>query len=232
MDVVPVIDLMGNQVVRAKMGQRHLYAPIQTPLAASSAARDVISGFLGLSPFKTIYIADLDAIEGRAPQDELISNLQAAFPGLTFWIDCGVQSPQAADAWLDSQKANLVIGSESWHDAEALRRYRHMPRVILSLDFRGDVFQGPQAILDDPELWPAHLIVMTLARVGSDAGPDFARLAAINNRAEGRAIYAAGGLRDAQDLRLLQQAGVRGVLVASALHDGRLNASNLHAIDS
>jgi phosphoribosylformimino-5-aminoimidazole carboxamide ribotide isomerase len=107
-----------------------------------------------------------------------------------------------------------------------------MPRVILSLDFRGDVFQGPQAILDDPELWPAHLIIMTLARVGSDAGPDFARLTAIKNRAEGRAIYAAGGLRDAQDLRLLQAAGVRGVLVASALHDGRLNASNLRTIGS
>ena len=68
---------------------------------------------------------------------------------------------------------------------------------MLSLDFRGDAFQGPQEILTDPALWPRRVIVMTLARVGSGAGPDLARLAAIGSIAGGREIYAAGGVRDA-----------------------------------
>ena len=71
---------------------------------------------------------------------------------------------------------------------------------MLSLDFRGDAFQGPQEILAEPALWPRRVIVMTLARVGSGAGPDLARLAAIRSIAGGREIYAAGGVRDAADL--------------------------------
>jgi phosphoribosylformimino-5-aminoimidazole carboxamide ribotide isomerase len=105
------------------------------------------------------------------------------------------------------------------------------PRIILSLDFRGDVFQGPQAFLDDEDLWPRRLIVMTLARVGSDAGPDLTRLASIIAKAGSRAVYAAGGLRGKEDLLVLRQAGATGVLVASALHDGRLSRYDLVCTD-
>ena len=34
MEIIPVLDLKGGVVVRARMGERHLYAPIVTPLAA------------------------------------------------------------------------------------------------------------------------------------------------------------------------------------------------------
>jgi phosphoribosylformimino-5-aminoimidazole carboxamide ribotide isomerase len=40
-------------------------------------------------------------------------------------------------------------------------------------------------------------------------------------------LYAAGGLRGASDLVRLKQAGKWGVLVASALHDGRLTGADL-----
>jgi len=226
MNIIPVIDLMGGKVVRARMGQRHLYAPIETPLSRSSEALDVIKGFIKLYPFKTIYIADLDAIEGRTPHDDLIIKLQQRFPKLCFWIDKGVRNAREADSFLAQQSANLVIASESFEDVPALETYKHNPRVILSLDFRGDAFQGSSGLLD-PALWPARLIVMTLARVGSDAGPDFERLQEILISAGSREIYAAGGLRGSDDLTQLQDMGVAGVLVASALHDGRLGHSDL-----
>ena len=61
----PVIDLKGGHVVRAFRGERASYAPIVTPLAASSAPQEVVAGFLRLHDFDTIYVADLDAIERR-----------------------------------------------------------------------------------------------------------------------------------------------------------------------
>ncbi len=70
---------------------------------------------------------------------------------------------------------------------------------------------------------------MTLGRVGADAGPDFERLAAVR-RASGAALYAAGGVRGADDLAALARAGIAGALVASALHDGRLSAKDLAAV--
>jgi phosphoribosylformimino-5-aminoimidazole carboxamide ribotide isomerase len=73
---------------------------------------------------------------------------------------------------------------------------------------------------------------MTLARIGSDAGPDFERLAAISRRAENRAVYLAGGARGRADIEKARAAGAAGVLVASALHDGRLSRDDLAALAS
>lgn len=227
MEVIPVIDLKGKQVVRAKMGERQFYAPLATPLAATSAPRDVIQGFLSLHPFKTIYVADLDAIEGRAPHEDVLAELQMLFPDLTFWVDPGIRTLSEAQTWLAHNKADLVIGSETFQDAASFEALRDDPRIILSLDFRGDTFLGPRALLDDESLWPRRLIVMTLARVGSDAGPDVARLETLVKSAGSRKIYAAGGLRGKDDLALLREAGAAGILVASALHDGRLRGEDL-----
>jgi phosphoribosylformimino-5-aminoimidazole carboxamide ribotide isomerase len=231
MQVIPVIDLKGKQVVHAKMGERHLYAPIATPLAVGSAPRDVIRGFLSVAAFRIIYIADLDAIEGGGGHDDVLADLQSAFPGVTFWVDAGIKSLTDARAWLTRNSADLVVGSESFEDAKAFAALRDEPRIILSLDFRGEVFQGPVRLLDEADLWPRRLIVMTLSRVGSDAGPDFERLNAIFKQAGARAVYAAGGLRGKDDLRLLQETGAAGVLVASALHDGRVGAADLVALE-
>lgn len=227
MEVIPVIDLKGKQVVRAKMGERQLYAPLVTPLANTSAPQDVIRGFLSIYPFRTLYIADLDAIEGAGSHSEMIKELQAAFPALTFWVDAGVSSFSQARAWLESNAATLVIGSESFIDTRDLPRLRDETRLILSLDFRGDTFQGLSALLENLSLWPRRVIAMMLTRVGSQAGPDVVRLAAIIKNAGSRDVYAAGGLRGKDDLSLLQRTGAAGVLVASALHDGRLSRRDL-----
>ena len=62
MEVIPVIDLKGGAVVRARLGLRQSYAPIVTTLARTSAPLDVVAGLLTIHPFRTVYIADLDAI--------------------------------------------------------------------------------------------------------------------------------------------------------------------------
>jgi uncharacterized protein related to proFAR isomerase len=76
------------------------------------------------------------------------------------------------------------------------------------------------------------VIVMTLAVVGGDVGPDMDRLADVKRRAPNVMLYAAGGLRGASDLVRPKQAGTRGVPVASALHEGRLNGAHLAAAAS
>jgi len=103
-------------------------------------------------------------------------------------------------------------------------------RIILSLDFRADAFIGPRLLLDTPEIWPRRIIVMTLARVGSGAGPDLARIAAVRTLAGPRKLYAAGGIRGAADLAALARAGVAGALVASCLHDGTLGGREIAAL--
>lgn len=228
MDVIPVIDLKSGQVVHARGGQRDAYRPIATPLSPTSAPDDVLAGLLRLHPFRRLYVADLDAIEGRGSHAGLLSDLARAHPGLEVWLDAGVRDAAGVEA---VQAAGLtpVLGSESQHDAALLRQVRADPRVVLSLDFRGAAFQGPAEILADASLWPQRVIAMTLAAVGAGAGPDVARVAALRQRAGGRAIYAAGGVRNMADLRALMTIGAAGALVASALHAGALNGEEIAA---
>ncbi len=227
MDVIPVLDLKGGVVVHARMGMRSEYRPMDTPLSPTSRPMDVARGLLSIHPFTSFYIADLDAIESRADNNAALMELRQAFPGTKFWVDNGVADLDGAKRWLDAGIGRLVIGSEAQRNGELIRHFQHDQRVVLSLDFRGDAFMGPAALLGDADAWPAAIIVMTLARVGSAVGPDMARLAAIKARASGKRIYAAGGVRGADDLAALAAAGISGALVATCLHTGALTGAQI-----
>ena len=91
-------------------------------------------------------------------------------------------------------------------------------------------FKARRRSWPNPRFGHSRVIVMTLARVGSGAGPDLARFAAIRSIAGGRELYAAGGVRDARDLSALKAAGASGALIATALHEQRIVAADLEAM--
>jgi phosphoribosylformimino-5-aminoimidazole carboxamide ribotide isomerase len=223
MEIIPVLDLKGGTVVHAKQGQRDTYRPIQSRLCTTSTATDVLAALFRLHRFRSVYIADLDAIERTGEHSAVIAELARIHSAVEFWIDNG-NSATITDP--KHHNARHVLGSESMSATESLQTIA--PTVILSLDFRGADFLGPPELLAEPSLWPERVIVMTLARVGSGDGPDLERLALIKQHAgAARRVYAAGGVRNRADLDALQRAGAAGVLVASALHDGRLTSADL-----
>jgi phosphoribosylformimino-5-aminoimidazole carboxamide ribotide isomerase len=230
MQVIPVIDLKGGLVVHARHGERDRYQPIDTPLAPGSAPLDVARGLLSVHPFSTLYVADLDAITGQGDNQAVIRQLRAQLPDVRLWVDNGTPGHTAAEAWLARDLGDLVIGSEAQADAALMQRFKHDPRVVLSLDFRGDAL-GPRELLE-PACWPQRVIVMTLARVGSGAGPDLERLRAIRAAAGPRDVFAAGGVRNGSDLVALKRADIAGALVASALHAAQLCGVDIEALQA
>jgi uncharacterized protein related to proFAR isomerase len=224
MRIVPVIDLMGGEAVRAIAGRRSDYRPLRTPLASSCDPCAVAEGFLRLHPFKTIYLADLDAILERGGNDDALARLAAAFPDTGFWLDRGGREPFDAGNFL------RVVGSESLSPDRPAPDLSQDKRVILSLDFDAAGFRGPAALENQLALWPQRVIAMMLAKIGGGAGPDLERLEAIKARAGSREVYAAGGVSDAGDLTRLGELGIAGALVATALHDGRIGARELASL--
>lgn len=223
LEIIPVIDLLDQQVVHAKRGQRAHYRPIRSPLCNSSAALDIVTAMRGLYPFKQLYIADLDAIQQRGAHHATIASIRQTYPDLRIWLDAGIRSTDDLTAW-DTLEVDWVIGSESVADMPTYRRLKEAlgQRMLLSLDYGLEGFRGPSELLQQPYLWPERVITMTLARVGSGEGPDIAKLTEIMHMRPTGQHYAAGGVRHRADLKTLADTRVAGALVASAIHDGSL----------
>ena len=225
MEIIPVIDIHHGQVVHAIEGQRQQYRPLRTSLSESNSPENIVQAFINSYPFKTIYIADLDAIEGRTNNNQLIDGLHESYQSLTFWVDQGISSTKELDSLSRRQH---VIGSETNITPETLDEMITLtPDIILSLDFQTNIFLGNQDLLQKTDLWPERIIIMSLANVGSNKGPDYELISRLKETAGERKIYVAGGVRDETDLQLLNQMSIDGVLIATALHTQNIKSDTL-----
>jgi HisA/HisF family protein len=228
MQIIPVIDLMRGQVVRAVRGDRQAYRPIVSGLCRGSDPVDIARALCAHCASTRLYAADLDALTGGVAQVDALRAVLDALPQLELWLDAGFADAAAAAALqaalgVRSQRVVPVYGSESLRSPDALRQCFARPdAALLSLDQRGAQRLDPAGCWALPQLWPARVIVMTLDRVGADTGPDVDTLPELRRRAPGRQWIGAGGIRDAADLERASAAGAHAWLVASALHDGRL----------
>jgi phosphoribosylformimino-5-aminoimidazole carboxamide ribotide isomerase len=229
MQLIPVIDLLDGHAVRAERGQRERYRPVRSSLAPTSEPVAIARALVAASGAKTLYVADLGAILQRGAHAATLAALTAALPGVDIWVDAGFDGYAAMrayfDAVADAPRVVPVFGTESLRDPSALRdAERDGFAPILSLDRRAGQPLAAVAIEDTPACWPQRVISMTLDHVGSYAGPDLATLARLAERAPpGTQLIGAGGIRDRADLQLAQTSGAHAWLVASALHDRRLD---------
>jgi phosphoribosylformimino-5-aminoimidazole carboxamide ribotide isomerase len=229
--VIPVLDLKGGVVVHARGGKRADYRPLETPFGAADDPLAIARGLLAVTFSPTLYVADLDAIEGAGNNFETCRALADVLPNTSLWIDAGFSDVGECLFWLPLG-AMLVIGSESLASVEAWNEIRASLglSVLLSLDFEGNALRGPAGLLEDPSLWPERMIVMSLNRVGTGEGPDLKRLSAIRTQAGSREVYAAGGIADAGDLARLAEEGARGALAATAIHSGVITQKEIAAL--
>lgn len=218
---------MGGVVVHARMGDRDNYRPLRSSLCRVSRPEAIAAALLELHSFNTLYIADIDAIRGRGENCAAIAAIRERFPELDLWVDAGIGDEQTLGRFLTLGLGRPVIGTETMTGCGVLDHALLTGRPLLSLDYRDNAFVGPAELLDQPKRWPLEIILMTLARVGGDTGPDFNRLRQWRDRAPGHRIFAAGGVRHSEDLFTLAELGVAGVLLASALHNAALTSVDL-----
>jgi phosphoribosylformimino-5-aminoimidazole carboxamide ribotide isomerase len=221
-EIIPVIDVLGGKVVHAQGGVRAQYPLLQSVLTSYCEPLQVIIDFLAWHPFSTIYIADLDAILEQQHNTALYKNLVEDFPQVTFLLDAGIDSKQSWQHFLDYPNINPVIGSETIVDIGWLSDSGIQQKSILSLDFQHGQFLGNQQLLQQPEVWTENIIAMNIDHIGAHSGPDVELLASLQRQAINSQFIAAGGVRSEQDLIDLELQGIGRVLIASALHDGRI----------
>jgi phosphoribosylformimino-5-aminoimidazole carboxamide ribotide isomerase len=238
MRILPVLDLQGGRVVRGIAGRRHEYAPIRSSLTPSSEPLDIARTFRAQFGLTELYLADLDAIAGAAPA--LATYQMLLSDGFALWVDAGVR--KAPDAEPLADLAGIVVGLETIAGPATLEELcrRHAERVVFSLDLKsgqplGDVtaWQTTDPLAIAAKALSAgvrRLIVLDLAQVGTGRGTGTEALCSRLATDPTVEVYAGGGVREFNDLLRLQARGVRGALIASALHDGRLSRADLEQL--
>ncbi len=242
MELIPVLDLLRGQAVHARAGKRQSYRPVQSALLPGRVGDPVA---LARAYHTTLgawrcYVADLDAIEGWTPQVKLIRALADADhgfgPGLL--VDGGVATARAAEALLEAGATTLVVGLETlkgFKDLKAIVKAVGGDRVVFSLDLlHGKPVQlhshrissqdsvGLELGARAAEAGVSALLVLDLAVVGTGAGPQNLDLLEGLKRLVGLPVYAGGGVRSTEDLKLLEDAGCDAALVGSAIHSGAI----------
>ncbi|HEV8067747.1 MAG TPA: HisA/HisF-related TIM barrel protein [Planctomycetaceae bacterium] len=238
MRIIPVLDLLGSQVVRGVAGRRDQYRPLQTRLVEGSDPVSVATAIRSTFGYSQFYVADLDAILTGEPNQSILQALCAA--RFSLLVDAGIRRSQDAGPIFDIGVEQVVAGLETVESpqelAELVRHYG-CGRIVFSLDLRDG------KILSNGSPWPSEafevaesaidagcteLIVLDIARVGTGGGvPTLGLCDQIRRTFPSVTILTGGGVRGVEDLRALDRAGIDGVLIASALHDGSIRQSEL-----
>jgi len=188
--------------------------------------------------FRELYMADLDAIQCKPPNLRLLSEISGS-TSLSLMVDGGFRRLEEAEAFLRAGASKAVFGTETLPSLsllkEALERFGE-GRVTASLDlFKGRVLAADESLrrlkpLEAAErlegLGVGELILLDLARVGVGGGVDFRLVESLTQTFHG-SLLVGGGVRGLGDLKLLRSLGVSGVLLATALHEGKIRPKQL-----
>ena len=233
MTILPVLDLLGGRVVRGVAGKRTEYRPIVSRWTSSCDPHDVACALRTQFGVSRFYVADLDAILSRQPNSSCYQRLLTS--GFELLIDAGIRTVDDARNIAATGVTGLIVGLETCCSPDELKRIvEESIDVTFSLDLMsGRPIKTPSSRewSDDPgtiirqavEAGTRSILVLDLADVGMGTGGSTDALCrfAKDNFPDVQ-LLAGGGVRGPQDLMRFHELGVDAVLVASALHDGRL----------
>lgn len=217
-----VLDLFNGSAVHAVRGERKKYQPI-AKMSKIVDTSDPLSILNELKP-KEVYVADLDRITGSGNNLALIGEMSKKAETMA---DVGISSVEELD--LLPFKCTPVLGTETG-SFELIRRAASKREVTVSVDlFEGEVLTRDHALKVPPldivrrlnALPLKEIILLTLDRVGTSKGLDevFLRKAA---DLSDHPVLLGGGVKDGSDLKRLEELGLAGALVATAVHEGKI----------
>lgn len=240
--VIPVLDLLNGVVVRGVAGRREEYQAVVSRLVEQPDPLAVARAFRSKLGLDTLYVADLDAILHQRPNQGVY--LQLRQEGFKLQIDAGLRDVESAAGVIAAGADAAIVGLETWPGpvplAELCQRLEP-ERVIFSLDLKSGRPLGDLAAWRSEDACEiasqavdagiVRLIILDLSTVGVGGGiGTFELCTRLREKFPHLQLWTGGGVRNAADLETLMAAGIDGVLVASALHDGRLTRRELERV--
>jgi phosphoribosylformimino-5-aminoimidazole carboxamide ribotide isomerase len=221
MDLYPAIDLRGGRCVQLTQGdfdRETVYGDDPVPIAKAYEAAG--------APW--IHVVDLDAARQQGNNRNLVAAVAAAV-NVPVQTGGGVRDGSA----LESTVSRIVLGSVVIDDPGIVQRLasEYPGRVAVGLDHRGGEvrYRGwekgtGRQLLDLVEEFSvpgvAAFVVTDISRDGMLSGSDVDGLERVLDATD-VPVIASGGVGSLDDIRALAETGAAGVIVGTALYEGR-----------
>ena len=209
MNIIPAIDLKKGKVVKAIQGNRTSYKPIDLETSHSSNPITFIKTLIITYKPSTIYIADLDLIDGDGDNIDIICKIAQMYRNKIFWIDVGAKKIKR----LNKRNIIPILCSESCEDIKLIN-YVYKD-YIHSYDYRNG-FLGTQYFKKLNSSYKKKIIFMNISDVGNKKGPNFSYLRGMFRYSDAE-YYVGGGIKSILDLYKLSRMNITGAIVSSIL---------------
>jgi phosphoribosylformimino-5-aminoimidazole carboxamide ribotide isomerase len=218
-----VVDIFNGAVVHAVRGERSKYEPVHhySSIVSCSDPEEVVRA---VGP-KEVYIADLNQILGNGENlrsIRKISRLARAMADTGISNLCDVDFiPDNVSPVLGTETASLELMEEASMQREIVASVDMVGRKVLTRDSEMAA-RSPLEVLRRLNGLPlSGIILLELDRVGTSAGLDMEFLEKASSLSN-HALILGGGVKDMLDLRLLEDLGFCGALVATSVHNGQI----------
>lgn len=241
MRVIPVMDVLKGEVVQAIRGERQKYQPIKTVLSASSKPLDIALAFQEIYGFNELYVADLDAIQGLGSNIEAIKQISSR-TDLKLIVDAGTNNPKDAKRILEAGAQKVIVATETLESVKQLEeciKAVGRQKIVGSLDYKeGKILTKSAELIKLNPVQAAQIfertdvseiIFLELSKVGTLQGVERETLRKLIEGVN-IPILTGGGIESIQEVIDLQKIGVAGVLIATALHKGKIRPEDLQKI--
>jgi HisA/HisF family protein len=228
--IIPVVDIRHGVVVQAIAGNRREYRPIQSCLTDSVEPLCVVQAVLQATGSRRIYVADLDGILEQRPNWDVLRELCDL--GAEVLLDAGVVTVADIDRLRKRLNCRPIVASETFKQIRELIRAGFAEDVISSLDLKAGVLQiadseysgsAPESLLRQMIAGGLRdVIVLDIAAVGTGRGtPTLDLCRSLRSSMPRVGLITGGGVHSPGCIQDARDAGLDGLLIASAIHDGR-----------
>ena len=229
--VVPAVDLLGEEAVRLEEGDFER--------VAARAEPEVLVRRFAVAGARLIHVVDLDGARRGRIRTDVIAHLAAAGAPAKLQASGGIRSPADAAQLLAAGAARVVVGTAALAKPEALEEFVAQlgDRLVVAIDVRrGRV--AARGWLEDTgldasevarrcaEVGVPRILCTAIERDGMLGGPDLDLLGEVCEVSQ-LPVLAAGGIRSEADLAAVAAIGCEGAVVGRALLDGSLPLSSL-----
>jgi len=216
MQIIPALDLLGDNAVRLEQGDydRVLF-------------RQPIEEFMGrivaTSP-ELIHVVDLQGARDGALRLDIVTRCLNAAQDIPLQVSGGIRSIDAAKAAIETGASRVIVGTAAWAEPESLKAFADAlgEQLVVALDVRdGEIsvrgwLSSTGVSVDDAvarcvDAGVTRLHVTAISRDGTMQGPDLELYEQVCRG--GIRVVAAGGVRDEKDVDDLEATGCEAAIM-------------------